>query len=88
MFIKSEKENVRFEVFTAVTLKNGVFWVVTPCGSCFTLVHFIFDMFISNCVTYMLPISSQNLNKQKVHGESHKCFSYIHYERLYFLLFL
>jgi hypothetical protein len=25
---------VRFEVFTAVTRKNGVFWVVTPCGSC------------------------------------------------------
>jgi hypothetical protein len=26
--------NVRFEVFTAVIMKNGVFWVVTPCGSC------------------------------------------------------
>jgi hypothetical protein len=25
---------VKFEVFTAVTMKNGVFWVVTPCGSC------------------------------------------------------
>jgi hypothetical protein len=25
---------VRFEVFTAVTMKNGVFWVVTPWGSC------------------------------------------------------
>jgi hypothetical protein len=25
---------VRFEVFTAVTMKNGVFWVVTLCGSC------------------------------------------------------
>jgi hypothetical protein len=25
---------VRFEVFTAVTMKNGVFGVVTPCGSC------------------------------------------------------
>jgi hypothetical protein len=24
----------RFEVFTAVTVKNGVFWDVTPCGSC------------------------------------------------------
>jgi hypothetical protein len=24
---------VRFEVFTAVTMKNGVFWNVTPCGS-------------------------------------------------------
>jgi hypothetical protein len=25
---------VRFEVLTAVTMKNGVFWDVTPCGSC------------------------------------------------------
>jgi hypothetical protein len=24
----------RFEVFTAVTMKNGVFWDVTPCGFC------------------------------------------------------
>jgi hypothetical protein len=29
-----ESPYVRFEVFTAVTMKNGVFWVVTPCGSC------------------------------------------------------
>jgi hypothetical protein len=27
-------EDVRFEVFTAVPMKNDVFWVVTPCGSC------------------------------------------------------
>jgi hypothetical protein len=26
--------SVRFEVFTAVTMNNGVFWDVTPCGSC------------------------------------------------------
>jgi hypothetical protein len=25
---------VRFDVFKAVTMKNGVFWDVTPCGSC------------------------------------------------------
>jgi hypothetical protein len=25
---------VRFEVFTAVTMKNGVFKDVMPCGSC------------------------------------------------------
>jgi hypothetical protein len=25
---------VRFEDFTAVTMKNSVFWDVTPCGSC------------------------------------------------------
>jgi hypothetical protein len=26
--------NVRFEVFTAVNMKNGVFRDVTPCGFC------------------------------------------------------
>jgi hypothetical protein len=25
---------VKLEVFTAVTMKNGVFWDVMPCGSC------------------------------------------------------
>jgi hypothetical protein len=25
---------VRFEVFTAVTVKNAVFWYVAPCRSC------------------------------------------------------
>jgi hypothetical protein len=25
---------VRFEVFTALTMKNGIFWYVTSCGSC------------------------------------------------------
>jgi hypothetical protein len=25
---------VRFEVFPAVTMRNSVFWDVTPCGSC------------------------------------------------------
>jgi hypothetical protein len=28
------EEYVRFEGFKAVTMKNGVFWDVTPCGSC------------------------------------------------------
>jgi hypothetical protein len=31
---KSPLPHVRFEVFTAVTMKNDVFWDVTPCGSC------------------------------------------------------
>jgi hypothetical protein len=30
---KNMNMNVGFEVFTAVTMKNGVFWVVTSCGS-------------------------------------------------------
>jgi hypothetical protein len=28
-----KKYNVRFEVFTAVTMKNAVFWDVAPCRS-------------------------------------------------------
>jgi hypothetical protein len=27
-------EILRFEVFTAVAMKNDVFWDVMPCGSC------------------------------------------------------
>jgi hypothetical protein len=30
----TQQYNVRFEVFTAVTMKNGFFWDVTQCGSC------------------------------------------------------
>jgi hypothetical protein len=30
----ARKYYVRFEVFTAVTMKNAVFWDVTQCGSC------------------------------------------------------
>jgi hypothetical protein len=32
--VNRQKLNVRFEVFMAGTMKNGVFWDVTPCGSC------------------------------------------------------
>jgi hypothetical protein len=32
--VLTEYHIVRFEVFTAVTMKNGVVWDVTPCGSC------------------------------------------------------
>jgi hypothetical protein len=31
MFV-SNPHDVKSEVFTAVTVKNGVFWDVTPCG--------------------------------------------------------
>jgi hypothetical protein len=37
MTIREHSNNgngVRFDVFTAVTMKNGVFWDVMPCGSC------------------------------------------------------
>jgi hypothetical protein len=32
--ISNKLYDVRFEVFTAVTTQNGVFWDVTSCGSC------------------------------------------------------
>jgi hypothetical protein len=37
MFVRLRKHPinyVRFEVFTAVTMKSAVFWNVTPCDSC------------------------------------------------------
>jgi cytidine deaminase len=34
MMMMIMKTRLRFEVFKAVTLKNGVFWDLTPCGSC------------------------------------------------------
>jgi hypothetical protein len=34
LVLQSIKIHVRFEVFTAVTMENGVFWDVTPCGPC------------------------------------------------------
>jgi hypothetical protein len=32
--VRIMRSYVRFEVFTAVTVKNVFFWDVTPCGSC------------------------------------------------------
>jgi hypothetical protein len=34
LYVKHNNVYVRFEVFMAVTMKNGVFWDVMPCGSC------------------------------------------------------
>jgi hypothetical protein len=33
-FLRRGAIYVRFQGVTAVTMKNGVFWDVTPCGSC------------------------------------------------------
>jgi hypothetical protein len=33
-YIIDHNNYVRFEIFTAVAMKNGVVWDVTPCGSC------------------------------------------------------
>jgi hypothetical protein len=32
--LNEEEKYVRYEVITAVTMKNCVFWDVAPCGSC------------------------------------------------------
>jgi hypothetical protein len=32
--IPNGMNDVRFQIFTAVTMKNAVFWDVMPCGSC------------------------------------------------------
>jgi hypothetical protein len=37
-YFENFSAHVRFEAFTAVTMKNGVFWDVKPCGSCKNLV--------------------------------------------------
>jgi hypothetical protein len=34
IYVSYIKFCVRFEAFTAVIMKNGVFWDLTPCGSC------------------------------------------------------
>jgi hypothetical protein len=31
---ENKESDVRFEVITEVTMKNAVFWDVTPCHSC------------------------------------------------------
>jgi hypothetical protein len=33
LLIRRNHLDVRFQVFMAVTMKNGVFWDLTPCGS-------------------------------------------------------
>jgi hypothetical protein len=30
----NQQNHVRFEVFTVVAMKNGIFWDVMPCGFC------------------------------------------------------
>jgi hypothetical protein len=32
--ILNSVRGVRFEVFTAETMKDGIFWDITPCGFC------------------------------------------------------
>jgi hypothetical protein len=41
-----EDHYVRFEVLKAVTMKNGVFWDITPCGSCKNLTWNFFAAYV------------------------------------------
>jgi hypothetical protein len=47
---------VRFEVFTAVTMKNGVFWDVTPCGSCIVFLRSVRRLLVTANVDPSSPI--------------------------------
>jgi hypothetical protein len=42
----------RFEVFTAVSMKNGVFWDVPPCGSCKNRRSQIFVTLMKEALSY------------------------------------
>jgi hypothetical protein len=46
-------DNVRFEVFTAVTMKNGVFWDLTPCG---VFLRSVRRLLVAACVVPSSPI--------------------------------
>jgi hypothetical protein len=39
--VENRSRNVRFEVFTAVTMKKAVFWAVAPCRGTETSVNTI-----------------------------------------------
>jgi hypothetical protein len=53
--IINKQTNVRFEVFTTVTTKNGVFWVVMPCGSC-KFLRSVRRLRVAACVVPSSPI--------------------------------
>jgi hypothetical protein len=61
---------VRFEVFTAVTMKNGVFWVVTPCGSCKNryFLRSVRRLLVAACVVPSSPIFVTRRFLQEPHG--------------------
>jgi hypothetical protein len=50
---------VRFEVFKGVTMKNDVFWDVTPCDSCKKYLVFLRSvrrLLVAACVVPISPI--------------------------------
>jgi hypothetical protein len=55
---KGRTEFVGFEVFTAVTMKNAVFWVVAPCG-------FIINRRFEGTCRLLLQGRRNNANEEK-----------------------
>jgi hypothetical protein len=53
--VENKFEIVKFEVFTAVTMKNTVFWDVAPCRYC---VNRRFGG------TYLLPLQGRKIRKR------------------------
>jgi Na+/H+-translocating membrane pyrophosphatase len=48
---------VKFEVFTAVTMKNGVFWDVAQCGSCTSNIIFLLSVLRLLVTANVVPTS-------------------------------
>jgi hypothetical protein len=51
---------VRFEVFTALTMRNGVFWDVTLCGSCASVARYGYIPSSPILVTLMMEALSSS----------------------------
>jgi hypothetical protein len=47
---------IRFEVFTVVTMKNGVFWEVTLCGYSMVFLHNVRRLLVTASVIPSSPI--------------------------------
>jgi hypothetical protein len=59
VYLQNQITLSRFEVFTVVTMKNGVFWVVTPSGSCknhLVFLHSVRRLLVAACVVPSSPI--------------------------------